>query len=206
MPTELKVQEKPILFSTPMVEAILEGRKTQTRRVYKPKLQIEQTVDDATFQSNLTKLIPEISPYHPGQRLWVRETWAPCPEYKPIPHPEKAPKVWYKADNNRPTWAGYDWRPSIFMPRWASRLTLEITEVKVQKLQDITIEDCLSEGINQHVASQLGYAVSPSEEAFNLTQAIPTYRTLWNHLNSKRGYSWDSNCWVWAINFKRIEK
>lgn len=210
---QTQIKEKPILFSTPMVKAILDGRKTMTRRVIKNTYGFS---DEAWFKGvphntnktgysigylkvpydDVTDRIGErvCSPYEVGTRLWVRETWALCPEYKPIPHPENAPKVWYKVDNNRPTWAGYKWEPSIHMPKWAARIWLEVTDVRVQRLQDISIQDVVSEGI------------SPCTDSLNWTETtINHFKTLWDSINAKRGYGWEVNPWVWCISFKRVE-
>jgi hypothetical protein len=96
------------------------------------------------------------------------------------------------------------WRPAIFIPRWASRITLEMVNVRVERLQEITEEDALSEGVNKHLAAELGISVSPSEEEFNFTQARSTFCHLWNSINAKSGFGWYVNPWVWVIEFKRV--
>jgi len=94
--------------------------------------------------------------------------------------------------------------PSIFMPRWASRITLEVTAVRVERLQEITDSDAVEEGVTRHLRSTLGWSFEESEETFNIAQARDTFRLLWDHLNAKRGYGWEKNPWVWVIEFKRL--
>ena len=208
------MKEKPILFSTPMVKAILEGKKTQTRRVIKPQplitkrgtcesdspwnLLIQQNGRDYFDWQTFIKYV---SPYQVGQRLWVREThykfgnWVKCGGqwtffesntipvrfFDTAPHDNEILKGisgkvgWYK-------------RPSIFMERHFSRITLEVTEVRVQRLQDISEADIRAEGFYPHPGWE--------EQMFDV---------YWNKLNSKRGYSWDSNPFVWAISFKVVK-
>lgn len=178
------MRERPILFSGPMVRAILEGRKTQTRRVAMvtrcgvrvPALGCDPAPDAARCPYGV-----------PGDRLWVRETWydnltARSPEQR-----ASREEVYYRADG-LPEFEGEEseirWRPSIHMPRWTSRLTLTITDVRVERLQDITEADAQAEGIETYA----GYA----RERF---------RDLWNNLNRSRGFGWDVNPWVWAIGF-----
>jgi hypothetical protein len=170
------VSEHPILFSGPMVRAILEGRKTQTRRVQR-----------------MPGSFPSGCPYgQPGDLLWVRETFA-----KRYADAERDPTdgIMYRADGGcviEPRWT-----PAIHMPRWASRLTLRITDVRVQRVQDINEEDVWSEGVicrcdvGQSEYDQCG--LSPAEH----------FAKLWDSINAKRGYSWESNPFCWAISFER---
>jgi hypothetical protein len=166
------MNERPILFSGEMVRAILEGRKTQTRRVIKPQLRINYKC-----------------PYgQPGDRLWVRETWQcfkPNTEEIINPNTVNIRALAYRATNE---WRG-KWRPSIHMPRWASRITLEITAVRVERLQDIGEVDAMREG-------------DPTCENTH----IDWFRALWDSINAKRGYSWESNPWVWVVEFQRIRE
>jgi len=212
------MSEKPILFKGEMVKAILEGRKSQTRRILKPQPVVcplnPLYVDwkDATYSTDSESLFNEL-PYKVGDTLWVRETWQ---AFKPgierfggnsamagltmrvCAHPpiEGNSEIEYRADNDK----GGNWRPSIFMPRWASRITLKVTGVQIQRLQDITGEDAQSEGveycdINGHDdcffgASLQGYKCS--------------FERLWDSINVKRGYSWESNPWVQVIEFEKV--
>lgn len=188
------VREKPILFSGPMVRAILEGRKTQTRRIAK---------EVATLQPGhkwRECLCMEIDPsdtpcvtcacrfdarWEAGDRLWVRETFAL--------HPEDGSTI-YRCDRGgdyQGAAQGYfKWKPSIFMPRAASRITLEITRVRVERLQEISEEDAREEGVP-------GYSDgSPMDYRWG-------FQMLWDSINGKT-HPWESNPYVWCISFKRI--
>jgi len=215
--TETKVKERPILFSGPMVRAILEGRKTQTRRVIKPKH--EFFVDDGHDGINRVYYPcyvtgePEpqeiLCPYGSvGERLWVRETWAVVPKVS-----DDGPKHKAKGDGTGATWradwngnpSGFPWKPSIHMPRWASRITLEVTGVRIERLNDIDLADCIAEGIEwkyrddktTHWRDYSGLDVSCT------TSAYFSYQTLWESINGP--LSWSLNPWVWVVEFKRIE-
>lgn len=200
-------RERPILFSAPMVRAILDGRKTQTRRVVKPQPpSIESVTNHAgigyhwmncadqgyvnewrpvgpvwAVMKEIGEVKPRLtSPYgNSGDRLWVRETWAKwtsgdCKEC-----------CAYRADGGQ----SYEWRPSIHMPRWASRLTLEITGVRVERLQEISGDDCLAEGIEpQGIGSDMAMRVA--------------FQALWESINGPG--SWDANPWVWIVEFRRM--
>jgi len=191
------VKERPILFSTEMVKAILEGRKSQTRRVIKP----QPTMHDFGEHKSLAWEKPftkhgylaigvervrecpsclRCSYVQPGDTLWVRETWAQeNVNYKDI--------FIYKADG----WdrSGLKWKPSIHMPRKAARIFLEVKSMRVERLQDITEEDALAEGI----------------VPYDTYTAKRLFMNLWNTLNSKRGFIWASNPWVWVIEFERTQ-
>jgi hypothetical protein len=184
--------EKPIIFSAPMVRAILAGRKTQTRRVIKNILPAVQRIEPngpnswAMFGNNNGWTIE--CPYGiPGNHLWVRESWGW------ITNPDtNEPITIYAAD-----WPNDDFpvlkRPSIHMPRWASRLTLEITAVRVERLHAIGEDDAQAEGIAERTRL-------PSHEPMYAM----TFAKLWDEINAKRGYPWVSNPFVWVIEFKRI--
>ena len=129
-----------------------------------------------------------------GDRLWVRETWAQIPEMRPSGY-FTDPKwigrnYWYRADGDKPTWGG-NWRPSIFMRREACRIILEITDIRAERLQEMTEEDAIREG-----AQCAGFPAS-------LTN-LGAFAGLWNSLNAKRGFGWNENPWVWRIEFRRI--
>lgn len=214
MPPAVAVRERPILFSGKMVRAILDGRKTQTRRVITRRMRDEapdegrETVicqpghgyDEAKIRANYR------CPHgQPGDRLWVRETWAMPPGYDACHHGDLKVKppigpVCYGADYGNATrqaWTGSRWRPSIHMPRWASRLTLEITEVRVQRVRDISEEDARAEGC-PYPAEWAGRYVDRDETARTW------YSVLWDTLNTRRNFSWESNPYVWAISFSRV--
>ena len=212
---EMAMKEHPILFSTEMVQAILEGRKTQTRRVVKPQpskatVCFKKSMSPIHWQSrlpvDLRALFPNSNPMtilgdihkcpygQVGDRLWVRETfkhfankwdgteWKSCITYKA--GNLTVYDSWDKNEPPREKWWNKStildhWQPSIFMPRWASRITLEITGIRVERLQDITKEDSLAEGV------------------------FDSYSALWDSINGKK-HSWESNPWVWVIEFKKI--
>jgi hypothetical protein len=208
------VRVRPILFSGPMVRALLDGRKTQTRRAVKPQPperwegarphKIALTTDDegaelfAYSQSAGNGDWTARCPYGvPGDRLWVRETWAhdgPDLETVRTRHEDMLPGgdsygPYYRATEIAPD--TLLWRPSIFMPRWASRITLEITDVRVERLQDISEADALAEGVTHSLSHPAGRT------------AAENYSWLWDDINGEG--AWASNPWVWVLTFKRIE-
>jgi hypothetical protein len=185
------MKEHPILMSTPMVQAILEGRKSQTRRVIKAQVEANNYFNIKGLHVPIEKM-RKYCPYgQVGDRLWVRETW--CNTWPFDGHKcEEGPC--YRATDEGDCGAaitGQKWRPSIFMPRWASRITLEITAIKVQKLQEINEKDAEAEGIG--VGDTLVFSDSYKD----------SYAFLWNKINGKK-HSWNLNEWVWVIEFKRI--
>ncbi len=193
--------ERPILFSAEMVRAILDGRKTQTRWVIKPQPTGATSwlphMEASGFYPNKIGAEPErlVCKYGaPGDLLWVRETWA-----------RHASGVDYAADFaavSRPQ-AG-PWRPSIHMPRWASRITLEVKSVRVERLQDISEDDARAEGApadwEPGVARALMQAVMPTA---CFSPHLTGFARLWNHIHGPG--AWDANPWVWAISFERVK-
>lgn len=243
------MNEHPILFRAEMVRAILDGSKTQTRRVIKPQPLMMCSgawypSDNPGDSKNRTGLhyanekhmrrgLPiDFSPYgQPGDRLWVRETYAlehwedePATpkDGRPIfhhagdgtewdeqrwfyPHykaTDPAPDLCYEDDENDDGEPKCKWSPSIHMPRWASRITLEIVNIRVERVQEITEEDAFEEGMTRRLAAEQGFSVSVSEEEFYISQARRTFHYFWNSLNAKRGFGWDVNPWAWVIEFK----
>lgn len=203
------MKERPILFSAPMVRAILDGSKTQTRRVVKGHALewLEKFTPDfvADPDNDLCKLGKV------GDKLYVRETFSgphimeKCDDYHACPPsewPVETP-IWYWADGE-PTWG--DWtrpRPSIFMPRWASRIDLLIKSVRVERLQDISETDATAEGCTEnHNGYFWGgpHAVSGRKQMATASQA---YRDLWESINGPD--SWEANPWLWAIEFERVK-
>lgn len=190
--------DKPILFSGPMIRALLEGRKTQTRRVLKP-----QPVESfSTFSEYADAGIERrfLIPHAPGWRLWVREahylTDDGESEYAVFAADEASVKEHFT--DMQATMASHpsiDWskhlrlRPSIHMPRWASRLTLIVTDVRVQRLQEISEADAIAEGMTFPHGMEWG------------CDPVDAFRTLWNSLNADRGFGWDANPWVSATTF-----
>ena len=193
------VKELPILFSGPLVKAILEGRKSQTRRLvkYVPSLGEPESWCPSAVAGHIEGGYQRFCPYGdaPNGRLWVRETWA-IP-----PGSDARDDVAYRADLSeeqqkeersvRRLVGRIDspWRPSIHMPRWASRITLKITDVRVERLQYLTEEDAKAEGVDPIKAK-----VPTHRDAF---------RMLWDEINGERA-TWASSPWVWAISFRRL--
>lgn len=187
------MKERPILFSGPMVRAILDGRKTQTRRVMKwPRhLAVDEQTIEASERMNC--------PYgRPGDRLWVKEKWCTYPwndHLKPseIPHSEDLFIMHDENDINYlatpiENYNAGKTRPSIFMPRWASRRDLEVTGVRAERVQDISGNDAIAEGIEY--------------TKFDWMNPIRAFSALWDSINAKLGYGWDTNPWVWVVDFE----
>ena len=200
------MNEHPILFSTGMVKVIREGRKTQTRRIIKPQPDKDSIPTLMTqggcvgFQEYFGHLNMPMwcCPYgKPGDHLWVRETWQRCPE---------CGRVVYKASSNQngkvcpncDEWLG-TWKPSIHMFREYSRITLEVVNVRVERLQDITEAGARAEGAE----AEKSHRVYPSSQAAWVSTYRSGFQTLWNHINES-GFGWDTNPWVWVVEFKRI--
>ena len=206
------MKERPILFSAPMVRALLNCTKSQTRRIVKPShIKFFGPSMNAALERSPT-LATAFCPYgQPGDRLWVRETWQyydwteegePCIRFHADnattwPEPgndawsDKLVDVWeilsrdenYNIDNRA---RDRRWRPSIHMPRWASRILLEVTSVRVERLQDISEADAEAEGPPKH---------------FNSWR--DNFCALWQKINGDG--SWDANPWVWVVEFQRAE-
>ena len=185
--------ERPMLFSAPMVRALLAGTKTQTRRVVKPQ---PPEFDHATRQHQRI-LVPRCPYGQPGDRLWVRESTAEdCIG--------SASFARYTADgftSRLAWWYSKKACPSIHMPRWASRILLEITAVRVERLQDISKADAMAEGLYQDQAGRWTTWSATKEHREHLNP-IEAYRELWESINGAG--SWGANPWVWAVEFRRI--
>ena len=203
---------KPILFSTEMVRAILNGRKTCTRRVVKTRRKdacgffvtkspdgsfagvYEHDEDGRMFENQL------IPPYKPGDILYVRETWC-----KGSWGNEKE-RYYYQADDN-----GFlcTWHPSIHMPKEAARIWLKVTDVRVERLQEITDEQAKREGI-QYDECPTGFTWKQETDMHNCyTTPIGAMQALWNSTIKKSDldrYGWAANPWVWVIQFERCGK
>ncbi|MEC5157081.1 hypothetical protein [Chryseobacterium sp. MP_3.2] len=205
---------KPILFSTEMVQAILAGRKTQTRRIHGLQI-INKNPDifglgDVVLNNhyNFYKLATEKGmmipmKYIEGDILWVRETFHDCSFYN-----EKS--YLYKAEFTKDERSLVIWKPSIFMPKEACRIFLKVTNVRCERLNDISEHDAIAEGIkllfNQDHGKNLPVYQDYrfSEEIGTITPTI-SFCSLWNSINAKK-HPWKSNPWVWVYDFKRIEK
>lgn len=247
-------RERPILFSGEMVRAILDGRKTQTRRVvrWKPRHKglnlgfsgltvgyystfdptsgwVLRSRDGMGLWNDRT--YPLDCPYgQPGDRLYVRETFViessfgiefdyePPFEGRPLlrHHNSDWGDWWeqphYRATDPKPdlVYENMDepacrWRPSIHMPKWASRLWLEVTGIRVERVQEISAADAVAEGIHGVMEDRTRYFGPPDE---NGRTKYPTpgaaFHSLWDSLNAKRGYSWESNPWVWVVEFASL--
>lgn len=228
-------RERPVLFSAPMVRALLSGTKTQTRRVVKPQpgdedgdllcglyhptiiVRGDEEPGPATFGAYTSDgrwAAP--CPYgQPGDRLWVRESWSRDCD----PH-----WVMYRADGSAQRRSGGElfdacaaeelnplarWKPSIHMRREDSRITLEVTEVRVERLQAISEADAIAEGIEQsppehREAGPLQFHVRDANGSANFRTAVEAYEYLWESINGPS--SWEANPWVWVVAFRRVDQ
>lgn len=236
------MKERPILFSAPMVRALLAGRKTQTRRIVSHPIAREPEML-WNAKTHLFYLPGSTVGVHvpclygvPGDRMWVRETWAPGPSVYPFdavvyradtsplagddpatadhvqstpsPHPDC-----YACERER---CGFRWRPSIHMPRKASRIQLEVTAVRVERLQSITAADACAEGaaelldskhpLRDRVYEQHGkWTGKPKLDVDGpYAGAVEAFATLWDSINGERA-SWASNPFVWCISFRLVQ-
>ncbi len=229
------MRERPILFSAPMVRAILAGTKTQTRRVVDTKRQgwdaqqmalASVRLHDSDRLGVQAYFGPEAfgtgpaffgtrCPYgKPGDRLWVREMWAPGDEMVFGAAKDDSETVLYRADEAALHWDGkamrtpmdtyafnweaVRWKPSIHMPRWASRITLEVTGVRGERLQDISEADARAEGAPSADLASGRECIFPHQGTHRWG-----FRLLWESINSPD--SWAANPWVWVVEFRRID-
>lgn len=187
-------KEKPILFSTEMVRAILGGRKTQTRR----------PVSTSDFLKFLTTGKP--SQRYDADVLWVRETWCdPTGEGYPIVYKADMPQYWDADETSHGeavelTEKDFKWKPSIHMPREFSRMKLAVESVEIDRLQDISEDDAKAEGVQPY--EQLNSDL-PSFLCQELgVRYKPAFSFLWDSIYEEQGFGWDNNPWVWVIKFK----
>lgn len=187
------MKERPIIMGAESVRAILEGRKTQTRRVVKhiPALGWVEDWCHRIDNADLKHIVGDYRRFCPygkvGDRLWVRETWSEYSQFST----SGGIDVWkcYKADDSDIN-DYIDWKSPIFMSRSMSRITLEIIDIRVERVQDITPEDALKEGFCNYGTD---------------VDTLDAFCEAWQKLNSKRGYPWESNPWVWVVEFKVVE-
>jgi hypothetical protein len=193
--------EKPILFNTKMVRAILDGRKRQTRRIikglplYEPYFEEDEgrgflmDSEDGQFYA-----LENFSKIHPGDVLWVRETWQRLSDFGEWRYEYRAD---YEDDDPLRLDGMYiTWRPSIHMPREAARIFLKVKDVRAERLQDMTPEECANDG---------GF----EPEAIKAVGIAPLFGTLWNSTVNKDAmarWGWAANPWVWVIEFERIDR
>lgn len=196
--------ERPIIFSCDMVRAILRGEKTQTRRPVKPPFMINRLNGFLERpDGNRGRLKSYPCPFgQPGDRLWVKETFAYEADFG----------VAYRADEgDNPEDVGgkrQKWTPSIHMPRGLSRITLEITDINAERVQDISEKDAWAEGMEALDGSFNEAALCATAKRYEhcVEDSRCIYAHLWNALYAKRpGLSWEENPWVWAITFKLLE-
>lgn len=187
-------KDHPILFSTPMVQAILERRKTQTRRIIKPQPIIDQDsgfVFDGKHRKQydihcwMNQFIDDFSRWMPGDLLWVRETWGWVPT-------GKGEKIGYKATHSEPM--HNKWKPSIHMYKECARIWLEVTDINVERLHEISEVDAIAEGVKS--------TVKLTDDRMDYTgyYAVEHFQDLWTKINGEE--SWKANPWVWVLIFK----
>lgn len=201
--------DRPILFSAPMVRALLDGRKTQTRRILKPQPTSHvwrhgwSLEDGATWSDKTTT---RKIPFWAGDRLWVREAFRGSKGYDTYP-----PRGWshwpvhYEADGAPDPRDELEMngrlRPGIHMPRWASRLTLIVTDVRVEQLQEISEADAIAEGVERDSDGWRDYLMPQTQCCASATDS---YRTLWDSINGAG--AWEANPWVAAYTFRVIKE
>ncbi len=214
--TTTTVKEHPILFNGDEVRLTLDGSKTQARRVCRDQsakryeyVEEAESYPKGEIYTGWAKdcgfpfLMPTKCPYgQPGDHRWVRETWASTASLdyvKPRSLLGGFP-CQFRAGGSSIT--GIEklvnpgkWRPSIHMPRLASRITLEVTDVRVERVQDISEVNAKAEGVEP----------DPPKHWFYASNRISKFQSLWDSLNAKRGYGWAVNPWVWVVEFKRVE-
>lgn len=202
---------KPILFNTEMVRAILDGRKSCTRRLLKEPFTVHPNGYITKPRGN-ENFCPYESPYQPGDILYVRETvWQKIGYYLDVDGETKP--SWYNefryvaSDEKPETGWNYSWskRPSIHMPKEAARIWLKVTDVRVERLQEITVDDCHREGINIETSAVTDGETLNRNHDFSLEK----FEILWDSTVKKSDidrYSWDANPYVWVISFERCEK
>jgi hypothetical protein len=216
------MKERPILMSAPMVRALLAGKKTQTRRIVKPQPELGE--HGWEWPSAKCKSMVEVremgglGPYGGrGDRLWVRETWNAIHAHHDgeIDVAQQIPKargtwsaVYAATDSQRDEHRddrGFGWRPGIHMPRWASRITLDVTSVRVERLHAITEADAWAEGIDEIDGMLDAAAICAAAKLADCgyEDARATFAALWCEINGAE--SWEANPWVWVVGFKRVE-
>lgn len=226
------MKERPILFQGAMVRALLDGSKTQTRRIIKPQpgeywspvvgLYNPIVIKNGGYEAPGPEIFGAFdetegrkNPYgQPGDRLWVREVWSPI-QSASYDDGQSHECALYRADTTIPATHQPRWKPSIHMPRWASRILLEVVSVRIERLQDISSADAFAEGIKipyDDTGSPLVSIAGPMSVAKFLPDsklatvddlARAEYAALWESINGTG--SWDDNPWIWVVEFKRVQ-
>jgi hypothetical protein len=201
------MKERPILFSAPMVRALLDGSKTQTRRIVKDTglYAIDAAIHgEEVAQRELRALATRCRYGAPGDQLWVREAFIHEPaDYcweASVSIPSRPASTVYRADVTGDS-AGAGWSPSIHMPRRLSRITLEVTGVRVERLQDISEEDAKAEGCCAESHQTPDSPMAPTE--WNGHTAVEDYAALWDSINGRD--AWNLNPFVWVVEFRRVQ-
>lgn len=218
------MKSRPILFSAPMVQALLAGTKTQTRRVIKPQ---PIAVLDVDGPARCPMCLPPLQSFamtckigQPGDRLWVKETYRTRREWDEF-SPKNLPVKFAGESDEQVDWLREQYihyetcpqpngkltgriRQSIYMRQWMSRITLEITGVRVERLNDISEADCWAEGIEQcdGMFDSAPQAAMAKRIGCSVEDAKPLYACLWESINGPG--SWDLNPWVWVIEFRKV--
>lgn len=179
--TTTEIKTRPIIFTGDSVRAILDGRKVMTRRVVKPQPEHGVRFFNGGKLWHNKRCDPNHHkvPFNTGDRLWVRETWMNCATHG----------IKYRADDRFGRCRA--WRPPMHMPREFSRLTLEVVSVRVERVQEISNEGCLAEGVCGDISTQ--------------REPLDRFPAHWDSINAKRGYGWDVNPWVWCVEFMKVE-
>jgi hypothetical protein len=219
------MKETPILMCAEMVRATMKDRKTNTRRILRPQPVVfadhmEWRCKKAWYTTRNVHWNPIDNAFRdaiecggcphgqPGDRLWVKENWRVrgphTDRYKPVDIAANCShfEIAYEADIawNKDTYGKL--RPSIFLPRSLSRITIEITDVKVERVQDITERDALAEGVA--IDKGNAYHVAGHDGVWAHATARGCFETLWDSLNKARGFGWETNPWVWCLTFRRL--
>lgn len=214
------MKERSILFTAPMVRTILAGTKTQTRRALRPSMPLADVIPgkdkergrvwygakQVPLKENGDAYLFKCRHGQPGDRLWVREAWKTCKPYDPYSPAQidSFAAVLWLADNAKRLNGPEEWgryRHARFMPRWASRITLEITDVRVERLQSITEKDAIAEGV-ERFGNRWRHYFYPDEPHSAFEFAKNSYASLWEKINGPG--SWVANPYVWVISFKKL--
>ena len=205
-------KEKPILFNGDMVRAILAGRKTQTRRPV--KIDMANAFDPPRGKDDVYSGYPlfedgegtwhkavDCCPFgQVGDRLWVRETWAEWQPGSPVFKADGSDITGHKSDH-----LVSSWRPSIHVPRWACRIILEITNIRVERVHDISEDDAIADGGLEAMIEDHVWHI-PGTDSKTTRDPKYAFEHVWDSIYSARGLGWDVNPWVWVVEFKKVNQ